>query len=925
MTGSQSVSARGGSTVVRAQSQSNQAIAGQAPLQAEQSQVAQAPAAGSDVPQALRGASAVRAPDVQLKPFAWAADLRANGSSELSALLKRAQVGKFRQPTMGAHDLRRLPALQNRAPKRDWFFLGMTIRRDQRYKALLEQADSVKNLYEQPPASKPEDLHKQVQDISHALTALQTAIDRYAARASLVRRVVLRDLSASMTIERSFVEILVERLDDPQQPVVVDDRVASVAQLLDYARAGVDVSLAGVAREAGIAPSSAGQAALLAGETLTLAALSLLRYPELSRDAKTAIETLAFLVGEKAYTPQQIDDGLALGLSPRALAINADDPDFKASLAPRRAYLQAFIEAGDPNQQLLEMTVAGRRKWAEVAQQYSKRNVPADVGMACARAGFDPKAAQQLGQVGITAGEIAKADQVGVTAEQLLRIKADQLSVDEVVYQVSRGLAFADALQGVRQLPDDAALGWLREPAADGERLLRSEAAALQQAGIQPALVIGDVMALLDAGVSAAAVARLSQSPPDESRVEALLSCDMLGSQPFSRVEALLLAHAGWPASDDTVKVFRSVYENDALIVPVNEHTVRRDLALGSSSGAPRELGAGALNKVYSVKFQDLVTQQVREGVFKPLQIPRDGDFYSFAAAMVGITLKAPRYELRNVAHARLDQALGFQVVPQCELAVVGGRPGLLMQRVGGTTARTWKTWRPPVDITNTPLGKQLARFAGNSLFNDYAKRLGVKAQAIKVGGRYQILLSQGDHIPPLKPADGEWQRTLIGLQWLHAISGAADSHDENIMRSADGQRYVGIDNDVSFGGGYTTDGGRVNHPDGMMWRDDQGPTRAFHGQGLPPMADQTQFDAIMALNPARLAEELGTLLHPAELKASIKRLEVVQKHLRSLQRAGHVIAPNRWGQESFDIIKNAPESSYVKRQYNKRQELPID
>lgn len=221
--------------------------------------------------------------------------------------------------------------------------------------------------------------------------------------------------------------------------------------------------------------------------------------------------------------------------------------------------------------------------------------------------------------------------------------------------------------------------------------------------------------------------------------------------------------------------------------------------------------------------------------------------------------------------------------------------------------------------------GKQLAQFARSPLFKEYEKRLGVKAQANRVGGRYQILLSQGDYIPPLKPADGEWQRTLIGLQWLHAISGAADSHDENIMRSADGQRYVGIDNDVSFGGGYTTDGGRVNHPDGMMWRDNNGPTRAFHGQGLPPIADQTQFDAIMALSPARLTEELGTLLHPTELKASIKRLEVVQKHLRSLQRAGHVIAPDRWGQESFDIIKNAPESSYVKRQYNKRQELPID
>jgi hypothetical protein len=341
--------------------------------------------------------------------------------------------------------------------------------------------------------------------------------------------------------------------------------------------------------------------------------------------------------------------------------------------------------------------------------------------------------------------------------------------------------------------------------------------------------------------------------------------------------------------------------------------------------GKPKQLGAGEFNKVYAVKFQDPATQQLREGVFKPLQSAGKDDDWSFAALQIGISLKSPRYELRNLAHSRLDQALGFQAVPDCELAVIEGQPGLLMQRVEGTTARISKKWRPPVDITATPLGRELAQFVGTSLFDDYAKRKGVHVQVRSNAGRHQILLREGDYIPPLEPTEGEWQRSLIALQWLHAISGAADSHDQNIMRSVDGQRFVGIDNDFSFGGGLATNRAQVEHPNGMMWRDGADHTIAFRGQGLPPIADQSQFDALMALSPARLTEALGPLLRPSELKATLKRLEVVHKHLRSLQMKGRVIAPDRWGQHSFNIINKASDSSYVRRQYEARQRLPIN
>jgi ribosomal protein S6 len=50
-----------------------------------------------------------------------------------------------------------------------------------------------------------------------------------------------------------------------------------------------------------------------------------------------------------------------------------------------------------------------------------------------------------------------------------------------------------------------------------------------------------------------------------------------------------------------------------------------------------------------------------------------------------------------------------------------------------------------------------------------------------------------------------------------------------------------------------------------------------------------------------------------------------VQQHLQSLQRTGRVIASDRWGQQSFDIIRKAREGSYVIRQYEARQRLPIN
>jgi hypothetical protein len=178
-------------------------------------------------------------------------------------------------------------------------------------------------------------------------------------------------------------------------------------------------------------------------------------------------------------------------------------------------------------------------------------------------------------------------------------------------------------------------------------------------------------------------------------------------------------------------------------------------------------------------------------------------------------------------------------------------------------------------------------------------------------------MLYKGDYVAPLEPSRGDWQRSLIGLQWLHAVTGAADSHDENIMRAPDGSRFVGIDSDMSFGL-------RTWHPDQLIQSDRNPATRAFHGRGLPPIVDRDQYQALMRLDERSLRQAIGDLIRPEELKSTLDRLDAVKSQLETLDEAGRVIEAHQWGDASYAVLAQRKGESYAERLLSKREQMPI-
>lgn len=883
--------------------------------------------------QSLGGASPVVAPEVKIGAFNWVRGLAMNsnsrGGDDYRRLIQSAKKGDLPAPPLGKSGVKALPAMANRRVKQDWHVFGFTIRRDQRLKAVLAQADRVMELYQAKPAQTSEEAAQQLDALTQALGEFQAAVDRYAERASLPRRYAMRHLSVQLQVEARLLALVLDRVQSEEVALDGDGRVEELSQVLEYARAGVDWAVAGAAIEAGVDAKLARQG-VQGRQSLTLAALQLIpRYPEMTahhrhqhdRD-QSGVELIRELL-KYGYSVQQIDDALAQGYTIPMLQSQKDSTPFKERLAPERAYLQRLVDhtkgAVTP---LYTITVEERRLLSKYAKDFASQQIEADVAAECLTAGYKAVDSRVLLNLGVSVDQISAAGRAGLPFELLTEAHREQLSIEELGFQRRLGHDDRTAKAQVRALPGDEALGWLRTALPDGRRLLRSEAAPLQRAGLQPdSLPLADVVELVKHGVSSKGIVELSGSSVADlsDKAEALIALSIEESQPFSRAEALLLAHGGWPADVSTLSLFRRHYADDrTLVVPVNEHTARRDLGKGAIVGELRPLGAGAFNEVFALNFKDPQTGAIRQGVFKPLQIPVGKKIRTATAAnAIGVPSRSPRFELRNLAHSRLDEALGFSVVPRCELMTTpDGQAGLLMTRVDGNTAKVRKTYQQPKDITQSPLGERLKPFTGSpALFEAAAKKLRVDVMAVraKTGG-YQILLKSADEAPPLLPDNSEGQRSLIALQWLHAITGACDTHDRNIMRSADGKRYVGIDNDISFGAGATAYKNLVNHPDRLIHDDRKPETKGFHGQGLPPIADRAQYEAIMKLNPASLRELLGPLLAPEEFDATVARLDVVQDHLRTLDGEGRIIGPDQWGPQSLDTILNANERSYVKR-----------
>lgn len=888
------------------------------------------------LPASLRGAAQGTGP--RLQRYGWAEGLKIEArSGQSDNLLREARAGTLKPLPLGKSFV---DFARNKVAREDIRLGSLTIwRRDGRYKTVLRQAEELGRLYEAKPGTSAAERRGQLQTLRAALADFDQAVRSYQQRASPIRRDLMAELSDRTRIEIGMLDRIEADLASGHQTLAAPVGRDHVSQLLDYSRAGLAPDDALSARQLGIDEKTAASALQhdrAVAKQLPLSTLALLirhhdprsLYSEARNEFQRAddIEALTKL-HVAGWSDQDIDQALTLCLTLEQLADRPRDPVLRASIAPRWAALQALAEAQSPGQDLLGWYPEERVELIKTAETYRTAHVPPEwLGPAWV-AGLRPDEVRSLIDTGLANRSFTAAVAAPIPPSDLLAMAHNGPPVEEIAALMRlRGESLEAARQDHASLPDDAALGWLRRQPESGRSLSRAEAWALQAAGLpEGSLPMEDLVGLVDLGVSAAGIAALGQSPPEPARLGAMLALAGKDGPAFSRAEALLLAGAGWPADAQTLAVFGARYDNGRAIVPIHEATVLRDLGRFAQEGSAALLGSGQFNKVYGLTLVEPGSPVQRPAVFKPLQRVNDDDRLPSAVPKVGISRNAPRYELRNLAHSQLDRLLGFDVVPHCELGVVDGQAGLLMARAEGQTAARVGKWDPPVDITDSDLGFQLVLLLrhGNDpkTIEAYAAH---KRVEIKIEGPTDdptILLTKGLYAPRIDPSDAAAQKSLIALQWLHAISGATDGHDMNIVRSDDGHRFMGIDNDIGFGS-------KTRHPDDLK-TDGVSYVQPFHGKGLPPIADRSQYRAIMDLSPERLRAAIGNLISPAEFQATLARLEVVQAHLDSLEQTGQVIADNAWDDQSFQAIQEAAvekgQPSYLTRLVKRHALIGVD
>lgn len=249
--------------------------------------------------------------------------------------------------------------------------------------------------------------------------------------------------------------------------------------------------------------------------------------------------------------------------------------------------------------------------------------------------------------------------------------------------------------------------------------------------------------------------------------------------------------------------------------------------------GEPKKLGSGACNTVYSVELSKPDGSKF-DGVFKPLSKEEMG----LVAEATGIPFDNPQIAMRNLATVDCAKALGFDVVPETNVAVLKPSPGedpqvgLVMERASGKPAK------------ETP----------------------------------STTLARSDAI-----------REMTKLQLLDHLTGQGDRHNNNYfvdVRPDGSVKVTGIDNDQCFGK-------NLKDPAGIRWTGTA--DCVFRGTDLPPVVDTEMATAINKLAPDDLRQMLGDKLSQDEVNASIQRLDGMKKHIAGLESQGRIIEPGGW------------------------------
>jgi hypothetical protein len=192
------------------------------------------------------------------------------------------------------------------------------------------------------------------------------------------------------------------------------------------------------------------------------------------------------------------------------------------------------------------------------------------------------------------------------------------------------------------------------------------------------------------------------------------------------------------------------------------------------------------------------------------------------------------------------------------------------------------------------------------------------------VGGRWMGM--SGNEVNDIDLSRGNTQKGLNDLQWFDALIGNADRHGGNILVDRETGKVSGIDNDLSFGlGNFAKSGNKVDDTF-VNGRDDK-------FLGLPSLIDKKTAKTLLKLNEKKIRKLLSPKgmpddqkLSEREIKQVLERLEVIQDHIRGLEKSGGVVS--KWDQTTYqkqldeDVAsratawnKNPIGGSYIQRQ----------
>lgn len=369
-------------------------------------------------------------------------------------------------------------------------------------------------------------------------------------------------------------------------------------------------------------------------------------------------------------------------------------------------------------------------------------------------------------------------------------------------------------------------------------------------------------------------------------------------------------------------------------------HLSEQDVAAYAKSGVPLKpgalpgggqfvgplsvLGSGATATVYKGQFQ-LANGQQFQGVFKaeaPPKVPPP------ASLFIGIDKDMPNYALRSVATFKLDQKLGFGLVPPTELVLHEGKLGTVMGMAQGKSPLVDGDWTYPLSpqelqvVRNNPGAlKQLAAHYGwkeMRLENDQVRVVNSHQQPnVDENNKMYMETVKQDTVLDIDMTDPVLRMELTRLQWLDALTGQVDRHGHNyfVNKGLDGHLHVtAIDNDLSFGKN-TVHADQVNNAptrESGARRPDPG-GMALKGGKLPQVVDRQTYTALMHLTNQDLQAELGGLLTPEEVQATESRLNDIQLHLAHLARTGRVVDDVQdWSGPDVSTLLGVPKFNQV-------------